>query len=231
MDCGADDERWIWLSIAPKHRLILSAHVGDMTQKAANEVVKETCERINENNLPTFVTDGRSFYKQALLDRYSYFEEFPRTGKRGRPRKPKQVPLKKLKYAQLVKEQKGGKLNTIKKRVIFGNIESIDDSMICTSLIERQNLNLRQKNKRLARKTIAYSKEDEWLQYHVTLQMAAHNFTRPHMGLKKENPKQINGKTWKKYDKITPMMSIGLTEHIWSIEELLTFPYHKNISI
>ena len=34
--------------------------------------------------------------------------EFPRTGKRGRPKKPKRVPAKYLKYAQVVKERKGG---------------------------------------------------------------------------------------------------------------------------
>jgi hypothetical protein len=27
------------------------------------------------------------------------------------------------------------------------------------------------------------------------------------------------------------MMSIGLTDHIWSLKELLTYPYHKNISM
>ncbi|MDR2544308.1 MAG: IS1 family transposase [Methanobrevibacter sp.] len=36
--------------------------------------------------------------------------------------------------------------------------------------MKRENLNLRQKNKRLARKTLAYSKEDEWLQYPSYLQ-------------------------------------------------------------
>jgi IS1 family transposase len=39
--------------------------------------------------------------------------------------------------------------------------KSIDESMISTSLIKQENLNLRQENKRLARKTLAYSKEDE----------------------------------------------------------------------
>jgi hypothetical protein len=41
----------------------------------------------------------------------------------------------------------------------------------------------------------------------------------------------IKDNVWKKYDKITPMMSIGLTDHILSLKELLTYPYHKNISI
>jgi hypothetical protein len=61
--------------------------------------------------------------------------------------------------------------------------------------------------------------------------MTDHNFVRPHHGLKKDNLERIKGKVWKKYDKVTPMMSIGLTNHIWTLKELLTYPYHKNISI
>jgi hypothetical protein len=30
----------------PKNKIILAAHLGDMTQKAANEVVKQTYDRI-----------------------------------------------------------------------------------------------------------------------------------------------------------------------------------------
>jgi hypothetical protein len=101
-----------------------------MTQKAADEVVKQTCDRINEDNLPLFVIDGRSHYKQALLDRYSYFVDFPKTGNRGRPRKSKQVPLKKLKYAQIVKEQNGGKLSSVIKKKVFGDFEGVDSSMV-----------------------------------------------------------------------------------------------------
>jgi len=231
MDCQSEDERWIWVSFATEHRLILSAQLGDMTQRAADEVVNQTCDRINEDNLPLFVTDGRKYYKQALLDRYSCFEEFPKTNKRGRPKKPKQLPLKKLRYAQIVKEKEGMDLISVTKRIVFGDAESIKDSEISTSHIERENLNLRQENKRLARKTSAYSKEDEWLQLSISLQMTVHNFTRPHFALKKDNLKQIKGKTWQKFDKVTPMMSIGITNHIWNLKELLTYPYHKNISI
>jgi len=156
-----------------------------MTQKSANEVVKQRCDRINEDNLPLFVTDGRKFYKQALLDKYSYIKEFPKTGKRGRPRKPKQMPLKKLRYAQIVKERDGKDLISVSKRIIFGDFKNIVDSEISTSHIERENLNLRQENKRLGRKTLAYSKKDEWLQHSISLQMTTHNFTRPHFALKK----------------------------------------------
>lgn len=230
MECESEDERWIWLSFAPEHRLILAAYAGSMTQDAANEIVKQTCTRIDEENLPLFVTDGRKYYKQALLDKYSYIVEFPRTGERGRPRKPMQKPLPKLKYAQVVKEREGGEIVNIEKRIIFGSSEEINDNDISTSYIERENLTLRQDNNRLTRKTIGYSKEDEWLQFHATLQMAHHNLVRTHDSLKKPDKKQIKGKVWSKYKKQTPMMSIGITDHIWTLKELLTFPYHKNIN-
>jgi tRNA A37 N6-isopentenylltransferase MiaA len=81
MEHESEDERWIWLNFAPEHRLILAAYAGAMTQDAAHEVVKQTCDRINEEELPLFVTDGRKYYAQALLDRYSYTKEFPRNRK------------------------------------------------------------------------------------------------------------------------------------------------------
>jgi len=37
--------------------------------------------------------DGRKYYAQALLGRYSHIKEFLGTGKPERPRKPKQMPL------------------------------------------------------------------------------------------------------------------------------------------
>jgi hypothetical protein len=54
MERESEDERWIWLSFAPEHRLILAAYAGAMTQNAADEIVKQTCTRIDEEKLPLF---------------------------------------------------------------------------------------------------------------------------------------------------------------------------------
>jgi len=35
MECSGENERWIWLSFTPEHRLILSSKVGNMTQESA----------------------------------------------------------------------------------------------------------------------------------------------------------------------------------------------------
>ena len=49
--------------------------------------------------------------------------------------------------------------------------------------------------------------------------MVHHNFVRTHDSLKKLIKKQIKGKVWGKYKKQTPMMSIGITDHIWTLKE------------
>ena len=45
-------------------------------------------KRLSES-MPLFVTDGLEFYTKALLKQFGEIEEFPRTGKRGRPKKSK----------------------------------------------------------------------------------------------------------------------------------------------
>ncbi|WP_157082442.1 hypothetical protein [Methanobrevibacter cuticularis] len=52
--------------------------------------------------------------------------------------------------------------------------------------------------------------------------MAEHNLIRTHHGLKKENLQKIKYNIWKKYEKITPMILTDLTDHIWTLKELLT---------
>ena len=80
--------------------------------------------------------------------------EYPKTGKRGRPKKPKIIPSDDLKYAQVVKTRNGGKLQNVEKKVIFG--EDIEQSAISTSLIERQNLTFRQDNNRVRQEAVSW---------------------------------------------------------------------------
>ena len=81
-------------------------------------------------------------------------KEFPPTGKRGRPRKPRQIPIPELKYAQVKKNREGGKVINIEKQVIYGENKDINEDIISTTYIERENLNLRQDTHRLTRKTL-----------------------------------------------------------------------------
>ncbi|MDF0590682.1 hypothetical protein P0O15_05775, partial [Methanotrichaceae archaeon Mx] len=108
-------------------------------------------------SMPLFVSDGLKFYTRALLKSYGKLVAFPKTGRRGRPRKPKLVPDADLRYAQVIKFKARGAIRQVKKKVIFG--KDIDQKDISTSLVERQSLTLRQSYNRISRKTIGFSRK------------------------------------------------------------------------
>jgi IS1 family transposase len=211
-----DEGTWIWLSMACESRLLLAHYVGPRTQKTANQLVAKTARRLA--SIPLFVTDGLKFYKKALLNQYYEVIKYPSTGKRGRPRSPRLIANALLKYGQIIKERSGSRLKKIVKKIVFGN--DIDPKSISTSYIERQNLTLRQDNNRISRKTIGFSKNTEELDNQMTLYIAYYNFCRTHRSLKYKGD---TGKT--SYN--CPAKHAGLIDRVWSLEHLLTFPYHK----
>lgn len=79
-----------------------------------------------------------------------------------------------------------------------------DFSRISTSHIERTNLTLRMQMRRFTRLTNGFSKKLGNLKAAVAVFMAWYNFCRVHQTLR-----------------VTPAMQAGLTDHVWSIGELL----------
>ena len=79
-----------------------------------------------------------------------------------------------------------------------------DPKRFCTSIVERQNLTMRMHIKRLARLTLCFSKKWENLWAALCLHFAWYNFVRIHRSLR-----------------ATPAMASGITDHIWTIGELL----------
>lgn len=77
---------------------------------------------------------------------------------------------------------------------------------ISTSYVERQNLTMRMSSRRLTRLTNAFSKKLKNLKAALWLHFAYYNFVRIHRSLR-----------------MTPAMKAGITDHIWTIEEILNF--------
>ncbi len=115
-------------------------------------------------------------------------------------------------FAQLVKlywEPKGkgperrysaGECCGTKRRKRIGNPIKND---ISTSYVERQNLTMRMSMRRFTRLTNAFSKKVENLGYAVALHFMHYNFCRIHQTLR-----------------VTPAMESGLTDRVWSLEDL-----------
>ena len=212
-----DDGTWMWISFAPESRLIIDFIIGPRKQYVADELIEATDKHLSDSR-PLFVTDGLKFYAEALLKKYGKWIKFPKTGKRGRPKKPAIMADIDLKYAQVVKNKQGRKLQNVEKRIIFG--QNIDQNEISTSLLERQNLTFRQDNNRISRKTIGFSKKVKCLYNQMRLYCTHFNFCRVHRGLTKEKEKGV-------LEKKTPAEECGIIKEKWKLAELLNYRYLK----
>jgi len=122
------------------------------------------------------------------------------------------------------------RLNTLKQRTpeeeILALLESVGQK-INTSFVERVNLTLRLMVSRLHRKTLCFSKKREYLEYHLHLALAYYHFSRHHASLRVELPEPIPTRgsgSSKKWQQRTSAMAAGLTDHRWSLRELLMCP-------
>ena len=86
-----------------------------------------------------------------------------------------------------------------------------DPEHISTSFVERQNLTMRMQMRRFTRLTNAFSKKVEYHLYAIALQFMHYNYCRPHTTLTKARGGE----------RTTPAMAAGLTDHVWSLEEIL----------
>lgn len=115
-----DDGPWMWVAFAPGCRLIIDFIIGPRKQYVADKLLESVSKRLK--SIPLFVTDGLKFYVEAILKKYGELTEFPRTGKKGRPKNPKVVPVKDLRYAQVIKDRDGGTCKKVEKKVILETI-------------------------------------------------------------------------------------------------------------
>src|SRR3989475_9110139 len=118
---------------------MIAAVVGPRTLDMAQEVVAITKARVA--GIPAFFSDGFTCYLAALIAAFHVMTTFARTGKWGRPRKPRCAPHPDLVYGQLVKQKKQGKLLTLRTRVVLGAARLTQMGLtISTALVERINL-------------------------------------------------------------------------------------------
>ena len=144
------------------------------------------------------------------------------------------MPLPGLLYAQVVKRREKGRVVDVSTKIVFGQPDQIEARLtaspvsqaINTSFIERENLTLRQHNRRLTRKTNGFSKELSWFEKQLWLCLAYYHLVVPHDSLKQElstpEPTRGNGSA-RRWRLRTPAMAAGLTDHIWTTTELLSF--------
>jgi len=231
--CDSYGDAWIWLAFAPTWRLVLAFVVGKRTQASANQLLSRVVH-VTDEHIPFFTSDQLAEYRSALLHAYGTWQQPARKGTRGPYPKLRRVPPPDLLYAQVVKQRERGQVVAVSSKVVFGDAAAVQkrvaascvSSAINTSFVERENLTLRQHTRRLTRKTNGFSKESGWLETQLWLVLAYYHLVLPHVSLARAAsapvPTRGSGSP-QRWLPVTPAMAAGITDHVWTTTELLSY--------
>jgi hypothetical protein len=182
--------------------------------------------------VPLFVTDGYREYVTALLAHYGHWVQPPRCQAKGPSAKPRWLPVPQMLYAQVLKTTRRRRLVRISRRVVFGTLKAVNEVLvplgwqINTSLGERVNLSLRQHVAAIGRRTNTLWKGEAGLGHQLALYHVYDNFVWPHASLRPPLAEPVATKghgSAKQWRPCTPAMAAGLTDHVFSLKEVLMF--------
>lgn len=197
-------------------RLRVARAIAKDETQASIEVFRILKQRGHPDGPPPTISDGWGGIDEAMIAVYGMVPEY---GGRGRPPTRKK-PGSDWIYLQMVKQRdEHGRFQGTKLRVIFGRkAEVIALLGKSTAYIERSNLTSRLFNGRQVRKTLAFSKEIAAYRASATWEDSYYNLIRPHKSLRL--PVRDGGP--QKWSPRTPAMAAKLTDHLWTVKELLT---------
>jgi len=178
---------YTFVALDPDSKAVISFTLGKRDNQTTWKFIRDLRERVVGN--PQISTDGFHPYIEVVNSAFGRNAHFAQVIKRfafqnpgpGRYSPPKVV---------------GVAIHTIS-----GNPHR---SKICTSYVERNNLNLRMNVRRLTRLTNAFSRKWENLKAALSLWFWYYNFVRIHTSTR-----------------VTPAMAAGVTNRVWELEEII----------
>ena len=185
-------DQYVWIALDSDTKAVLAYYVGKRDGRSAYQFIGDLSQRIAPYHRFQVTTDGLADYIPAIEEHFGADVD----------------------YAQVIKHyaaprtdgpdwfRPSARVTSVSIRRVIGRpvVERVS-----TSHIERANLTLRMQLRRFTRLTNGFSKNLVNLEATVTVFMAWYNFCRIHQTLR-----------------VTPAMETGLTDHVWSIRELLT---------
>ena len=169
-----------------------------------------------------FCVDGCQTYVRAIR---SVFREPIRSGK---PRRPRLRPWDGICIAQVIKRYARKRVVAVKRRVLQGTAAQISTLLqrtqgggqINTAFIERLNATFRSRIAALVRRGRALARQATSLHYAMYLVGSMYNFCSCHRSLRLPIYLPGNRRRWVRR---TPAMAASITQHIWTVQELLSF--------
>jgi transposase-like protein len=200
---------WIAMALCVFSRLFLWGAVSPHRDRA---LLKQLLTQVRAAASSTtqavlIAVDGFSAYPKAILQTF-YTKLYT-----GRPGRPRHIPWPDLHIVQVVKQRRGRKLVGVTRRLVHGSrsraydlvaLSQVGYGLFNTAYIERLNATFRARMPTLVRRTRSLARTTQRLTADLFWTGVVYNFCTVHTSLA-----------------TTPAVAAGLTDHIWSVEELL----------
>lgn len=204
---------WMALAMMVKTRLWLA---GEVSEQRDMPLIRRLIERVKRCAAPRpllVCTDGLVSYIRAIRET---FREPVHTGQGGRPRRRR---WRNIWIAQVVKRYERRRVIETERRMIEGTPARVEtlrrrsqgEGVINTAYIERLNATFRERLAALTRRGRALARHTLTLQHGMYLIGTVYNFCTPHASLAYAGCGT------------TPAMGAGITDHCWTVQELLSF--------
>ena len=188
---------WTYTGLCADTKLMISWLVGKRTPETTQAFIRDLASRLAHRI--QLSTDSLPFYRPAVEKAFGWNGcDFATITK---------------KYKGDASAQSKGRYSpspevaSVEKVKVMGNPRA---SLVSTSYVERTNLAIRTNVRRFTRLTNAFSRKAENHAHAVSLHFMAHNFLRAHGTLTAAA----------KGYKTSPAMAAGLTNHVWTVEEM-----------
>jgi len=200
---------WLGGVISPRRDLDLITELVEMVRSSARSLAILVC------------VDGLASYITAFV---RVFRHPVRTGQPGRPRLEEEPGLL---IGQVIKHQEKRRVVGVTRRVVRGTAAAIlavltatgTGTGINTAYIERLNATFRAAAAPLTRRGRAIARTEEALEPEMFLVGCAYNFCWEQRSLRRAAPAGVSPK----WQGRTPAMAAGLTDHRWTMRELLSY--------
>ena len=203
---------WMAMAMCVPTRLWLGGVLSSSREQGLLQKLAAMVKRCAKCAPILLVTDGWRGYVKTWQQA---FRDPKHTGKRGRPFL---LARSGVVIAQRVKQYKKGRVVGIDQRLIAGTLPELmgllpQECKISTAYIERLNATFRARCHSLVRRGRGLAKQASTLQSGMYLVGCLYNFCTPHQSLRRED------------GFYTPAMAAGLTSHLWSVGELLSYRF------
>ncbi len=205
--------------------MLLALVPGKRDGPTCERLIHQVHDRTGGRADVLLTSDEHAPYETAIREVYGVETPRPRRPGPGRPPKSVKVVPAEICYATVRKRREKGRVVEVVRTLVFGTLyllggllkRSTAGTTINTSFVERNNGTDRHQNSRKHRKTYGFSKDPAMHRAASYFVGYSYNFWWPVRTLRfreGEGPWQAR----------TPAMAAGLSDHVWTIEEWVTYP-------